>query len=133
MLDRIGITATSLCALHCILLPVLLPTLSLMGFTFLADHTWEHVFLIFTAILGSVAIFSGFKRYHRKIYPFIILFLGVIIYWIKHDFSESLEVYFIVVGAALIIAAHIINLKLCNNHKQCTSDKCIDEQCNSIL
>jgi hypothetical protein len=124
MLDRIGITATSLCALHCILLPVLLPALPLLGLSFLADHAWEHVFLIFTAILGSVALFSGFKRYHRKMYPFYLLFIGVGIYWIKHDFSEEYEAYFIIIGASLIVAAHYINLKLCNNCKECTEHSC---------
>lgn len=124
MLDRIGITATSLCALHCILLPVLLPALPLLGLTFLADHAWEHTFLLITALLGTVALFSGFKKYHRKIYPFYLLFIGVFIYWIKHDFSESVQPYFIVIGASLIVAAHLINLKLCNSCKQCVDDSC---------
>jgi hypothetical protein len=124
MLDRIGITATSLCALHCILLPVLLPALPLLGLSFLADHAWEHVFLLITAILGTVALFSGFKKYHRRLYPFYLLFLGVGIYWIKHDFSEAIQPYFIIIGASLIVAAHIINLKLCNSCKQCTDEGC---------
>jgi|TARA_B110000967_G_C18747250_1_gene490872 hypothetical protein len=124
MLDRLGITATSLCALHCILLPILLPALPLLGLSFLADHSWEHVFLIFTAMLGSVALFSGFKRYHRKMYPFYLLFVGVGIYWIKHDFSEEYEAYFIIIGASLIVAAHYINLKLCNSCRDCVEDGC---------
>ena len=124
MLDRIGITATSLCALHCILLPVLLPALPLLGLSFLADHVWEHFFLIITAVLGTFALFSGFRKYHRRLYPFYLLFLGVAIYWIKHDFSEALQPYFIIVGASLIVAAHVINIKLCNNCKQCADDKC---------
>jgi len=124
VLDRIGITATSLCALHCILLPVLLPALPLLGLSFLADHEWEHVFLLITALLGTVALFSGFKKYHRKIYPFYLLFLGITIYWIKHDFSENIQPYFIVIGASLIVAAHLINLKLCNSCKKCTDDIC---------
>ncbi|MFB1015695.1 MAG: hypothetical protein ACI9C0_000836 [Alteromonadaceae bacterium] len=124
MLDRLGITATSLCALHCILLPILLPALPLLGLSFLADHSWEHVFLIFTAMLGSVALFSGFKRYHRKMYPFYLLFVGVAIYWIKHDFSEEYEAYFIIIGASLIVAAHYINLKLCNSCRDCVEDGC---------
>jgi len=124
MLDRIGITATSLCALHCILLPVILPALPLLGLSFLADHTWEHVFLVMTAILGSFALFSGFKKYHKRLYPFYLLFLGVFIYWIKHDFSEALEPYFIILGASLIVAAHVINIKLCNSCKQCTANEC---------
>ena len=124
MLDRIGITAASLCALHCILLPVLLPALPLLGLSFLADHEWEHAFLIVTAVFGSFALFSGFKKYHKRIYPFYLLFLGIIIYWIKHDFSESAQPFFIVVGASLIVAAHVINLKLCNNCKQCADHGC---------
>ena len=124
MLDRIGITAASLCALHCILLPVLLPALPLLVLSFLADHTWEHVFLIATAILGTFALLSGFKKYHKRLYPFYLLFLGITIYWIKHDFSESLQPYFIVIGASLIVAAHVINLKLCNSCKQCADEGC---------
>jgi hypothetical protein len=124
MLDRIGITAASLCALHCILLPVLLPALPLLGLSFLADHAWEHVFLIATGILGTFALFSGFKKYHKRLYPFYLLFLGIAIYWIKHDFAENLQPYFIVIGASLIVAAHVINLKLCNSCKQCADDGC---------
>ena len=122
MLDKLGIAATSLCALHCILLPILLPALPLLGISFLADHAWEHFFLIVTAVLGCIALFSGFKRYHRKIYPFYLLFLGIGIYWQKHDFSPEVQPFFIVVGAALIVAAHVINLRLCNSCRQCTDE-----------
>lgn len=124
MLDRIGITATSLCALHCILLPILLPMLPLVGLSFLADHAWEHVFLLITAALGTVALFSGFRRYHKRLYPLYLLYIGVALYWIKHDFSEALEPVFIIGGASLIIAAHFINIKLCNNCKQCEDEAC---------
>ncbi|WP_448213485.1 MerC domain-containing protein [Colwellia sp. MEBiC06753] len=123
MLDRIGIAATSLCALHCILLPILLPALPLLGLSFLSDHQWEHTFLLATAVLGTIALFAGFKRYHKKIYPFYLLYLGVGIYWIKHDFSVELQPYFIVAGALLIVASHFINIKLCNSCKQC-ADSC---------
>ncbi|MFD2167195.1 MerC domain-containing protein [Thalassotalea euphylliae] len=127
MLDRIGIAATSLCALHCILLPILLPALPLLGLTFLADHTWEHVFLILTAVLGTIALFSGFKRYHKRLYPFYLLYLGVAVYWIKHDFPEEYQPIFIICGALLIVGAHFINMKLCNSCKQC----CTDHDCTA--
>lgn len=126
MLDRIGITVTSLCALHCILLPILLPILPLLGLSFLAVHAWEDIFLLLTAALGTIALFSGFKRYHKRLYPFYLLYLGVALYWIKHDFSAELEPFFIIGGASLILAAHFINIKLCNNCRQCD-----DEACNS--
>lgn len=133
MLDRIGIAATSLCALHCILLPIILPALPLLGLTFLADHTWEHFFLIATAVLGTIALFSGFKKYHKRLYPFYLLYLGVSIYWIKHDFSEQYEMYFIIVGASLIVAAHYLNIRLCNSCKQCHDDEVevVEDKCCS--
>jgi hypothetical protein len=113
MLDRIGITATSLCALHCILLPILLPMLSLLGLSFLADHTWEHIFLLMTALLGTVAL-----------YPFALLYLGLGLYWLKHNFSSQLELFFIIIGASFIISAHFINIKLCNSFKECDGQGC---------
>lgn len=124
MLDRLGITATSLCALHCILLPVLLPSLSLLGLGFIGDHEAEHWFLLATLILGSIALFSGFKRYHRKIYPFYLLFLGGFIYWHKHSVEESMQPVMVVVGAALLVAAHLVNLKLCNSCRTCQEQGC---------
>tara|TARA_B110001452_G_scaffold263286_1_gene264511 strand:+ start:755 stop:1135 length:381 start_codon:yes stop_codon:yes gene_type:complete len=124
VLDRIGIAATSLCALHCILLPILLPALPLLGLSFLADHTWEHVFLIITAVLGTIALFAGFKKYHKRLYPFYLLYLGVAVYWIKHDFSPEYQPYFIVIGALLIVAAHFVNMKLCNSCRQCSDHGC---------
>ena len=114
-------------SLHCILLPVLLPTLPLLGISFLADHVWEHVFLVITAILGGIALLSGFKRYHRRLYPFYLLAIGVAIYWQKHDFQPEVQPFIIVIGASLIAAAHWINLKLCNNCKQCTQEVCCSE------
>ena len=124
MLDRIGITATSLCALHCILLPILLPMLPLLGLSFLADHAWEHVFLLLTAALGTIALFSGFKRYHKRLYPFYLLYLGIALYWIKHNFAPEYSPFFIIGGASLIVAAHFINIKLCNSCKQCDDELC---------
>ncbi|WP_394176553.1 MerC domain-containing protein [Thalassotalea litorea] len=124
MLDRLGITATSLCALHCILLPVLLPSLSLFGLGFIADHEAEHWFLFATLLLGSFALFSGFKRYHKKIYPFYLLFLGGFIYWHKHSVDEALQPVMVIIGAALLVAAHLVNLKLCNSCRSCQSQGC---------
>lgn len=124
MLDKIGITATSLCALHCILLPVLLPALPLFGVSFLADHVWEHVLLVITAILGSFALFSGYKRYHRRLYPLTMLFVGIAVYWQKHDFAPETQPFIIFIGASLIITAHILNIRLCNSCKRCSDDEC---------
>ncbi len=123
MLDRLGITATSICALHCILLPVLLPTLTFLGLDYFASHESEHIFLIATLILGTVALFSGYKDYHGKVYPFALLYAGGFIYWHKHSVSEAIEPVMIIIGAIFLVAAHVINLKLSNRSRQCTTSE----------
>ena len=124
MLDRVGITATSLCAIHCILLPVILPALPMLGLSFLADHFFEHAALLVTGIIGIIALISGFKRYHGKLYPFYFLILGVFIYWLKHDFEPSVQPYFVIVGALLIVAGHLFNLRLCKQYMVCSEHNC---------
>ena len=119
MLDRIGIALTSLCALHCILLPVLLPVLPLLGLSLLADHGFERIVLIITLILGFATLFAGFHRYHRQLYPFYALALGGVIYWHKDILGAEWEPLILSIGSVLVVAAHWLNLKLCNSCKGC--------------
>lgn len=123
MLDRLGIALTSLCALHCILLPVLLPVLPLLGVSIFADDSFERAFLIGTLALGAVALFSGFHRYHRKLYPFYSLALGGVIYWHKDALGETWEPLVITIGAILVMAAHWMNIRLCNSCQGCEGDE----------
>ena len=122
-LDKIGIAATSLCALHCLLLPIILPLLPLIGADFIGSHEFEDGVLLLTMILGFVALYSGYKRYHRQIYPFVMLFAGGFIYWQKHYFGEDIEPYLVTVGATLVVIAHVVNMKLCRRDHEC-SEQC---------
>lgn len=126
ILDRFGITATTLCALHCILLPIILPALPVLGLGFLADHLWERMYLLSTAVMGFIALYIGFQRYHKKLYPFYLLFIGAFIYWHKHDLPEEYQFFAIAAGATLIVIAHIINIKLCNSCKRCEQEHACD-------
>ncbi|WP_099035676.1 MerC domain-containing protein [Lacimicrobium alkaliphilum] len=119
LLDRMGIWASSLCALHCLLLPILIPLIPYIGASFVAQDWFERSILTTSMIIGFWALLSGFYRYHRQIYPLYSLVLGGLIYWNKDMFGEAYEPFTIAVGALLIIAAHIINFKLCRSCQQC--------------
>ena len=75
-LDKLGIWVSSLCALHCLALPVLIPLLPLVGSSFFAQVWFERTILTFSLIVGAVALISGAVRYHGKYYPLILLFTG---------------------------------------------------------
>lgn len=118
-LDRLGVLVTGFCALHCLLLPVLLPILPLIASSFVSAAWFERLILSFSILLGFVALFIGFHKYHRQLYPLYSLALGGLIYWNKDIFGHSFEPLTIAVGACLIIGAHIANLKLCKSCKRC--------------
>ncbi|KMT64350.1 MerC domain-containing protein [Catenovulum maritimum] len=118
-LDKLGITIASVCAIHCVFLPLLLPVLPLIGLSFVGDHTFENIVLIISMLAGFIALFTGFKRYHRKMYPIYCLALGGIIYSLKESLGEDFHPYLIALGAGLIIFAHLMNVKLCRSCKTC--------------
>ncbi len=118
-LDRLGMWITSVCALHCLLLPILIPLAPLIASSFVAAEWFERTILSFSILVGFVALFIGFHKYHKQLYPLYSLTLGAIIYWNKHAFGEAYEPITIAVGALFIIGAHLANLKLCKNCKRC--------------
>ncbi|CAB0151796.1 hypothetical protein PSI9734_02161 [Pseudidiomarina piscicola] len=110
-LDRTGMWVTTLCALHCLLLPVILPMLSLMGLSFIGEELLERVILGTSIALGLVALVMGMRK-HFRVYPLLLLIAGGVIYWHKDSLGEVGEPIIILTGAALIVAAHWVNLKL---------------------
>ena len=120
-LDKLGIWVSSLCALHCLALPVLIPLLPLVGSSFFAQVWFERTILTFSLIVGAVALISGAVRYHGKYYPLILLFTGGAIYWHKDIFGHHYEPFTIALGAALIVAGHWFNMRLCRQCKCCKS------------
>lgn len=118
-LDRLGVWITSLCAFHCLALPLLIPMAPLIASSFVASAWFERTILSFSILVGFAALFIGFHQYHRQLYPLYSLTLGGLIYWNKHMFGEAYEPLTIAVGALFIIGAHIANLRLCKKCKQC--------------
>lgn len=118
VLDKLGIWISGICALHCLLLPILLPIAPLVAGTFFAEAWFEKTILTFSILVGFTALFIGFHKYHRQLYPIYSLSLGGLIYWNKDIFGHDAEPFIVTIGALLIIVSHVINLRLC---KQCTS------------
>ncbi len=119
LLDKIGIAATSLCAIHCLLLPFLLPVLPMVGASFIAQESFEDSVLALTMGLGFVALYSGYKRYHNRFYPFLMLAGGGLIYSQKDGFGVDVEPYLVMLGASLVVLAHVSNMKLCRRCTDC--------------
>lgn len=115
--DKAGISIAILCALHCLLLPVVLPTLALMGLSFMGMFWVELVVLSTSMIVGGVAVFLGF-RHHSSPLPLLALVSGGVLFFFKHEMSSPWEQIAIVVGALLLITAHTANLYMCRKRNK---------------
>lgn len=119
-LDKAGIVVAVLCALHCLLVPVVLPTLALMGLSFLGYELFERIILGISLLIGGVAVVMG-MRHHQSWLPLVFLAIGGVLYFNKDTFGHGWEPLLIVLGASLIVVAHTLNLHLCRarNRKPC--------------
>lgn len=119
-LDKTGIWLAIACALHCLMVPVLLPTLSLVGLSFLGAESLERGILLVSAMIGVAAIAIG-TRHHRSPLPILLLLAGVVLYFNKHiighQYGHGWEIPVVLVGASLLIIAHVMNLYLCRISK----------------
>ena len=117
--DRVGATASFLCAVHCALLPFVIALLPLVGLGFLADHRFERVFVACAAALASATILTAWRR-HRKLNALFLLAPGIalLLSGIVIDIGshEWMHTALVVCGGALVASAHVVNLVLSHRH-----------------
>ncbi|PYE32412.1 MerC mercury resistance protein [Idiomarina fontislapidosi] len=109
-LDRAGIWITTICAIHCLLLPLILPLLALIGFSFLGEDLLENAILGISVVVGLAALIGGAKQ-HGKWSLLLPLVAGAFIYSQRDLLGPWGEPVIIALGAGLIIYAHISNLR----------------------
>ena len=117
--DRVGATASFLCAVHCALLPFVIALLPLIGLGFLADHRFERIFVACAAALASVTIITAWRR-HRKLHALFLLVPGIALLLagivIDIEQREWLHTSMVVCGGVLVASAHVVNLVLSHRH-----------------
>ena len=123
-LDKFGMTASSICAVHCLLMPFIVAFLPFVGMSFFASTGFEWFILITAVIVASTSLCLGFKT-HQKINPLIIAGFGFAVLFITRinlqlTSHESLtSALFLFIGGCCVACAHLINHKLCDSCIKC--------------
>ncbi len=120
--DRVGATASFLCAVHCAALPFVLALLPLIGLGFLAGHTFERVFVLCAASLAGVALVVGYRRHHQRL-PLLLALPGLLLLVIGVciDVDRALVVHaaMVTLGGTLVACAHLVNLRFSRARQAC--------------
>ncbi|MBE1162929.1 MerC domain-containing protein [Dyella acidiphila] len=113
--DRLGATASFLCAIHCAALPFVLAILPLLGLTFLANHAFERGFVLFASALALFALVNGYRRHHRSL-PLRLALPGLLLLVMGVTVAENISIILhsvlVTCGGLLVASAHFVNLRL---------------------
>jgi hypothetical protein len=121
--DRIGATASFLCALHCAALPFVLAILPALGLGFLADHLFERIFIACASGFALTVLLHGYRR-HRDARALALLVPGLLLLWIggflfDGHTSIGLHAMLVAIGGSCVALAHITNLRLQHAESSC--------------
>ncbi|TSD66267.1 MerC domain-containing protein [Inquilinus sp. KBS0705] len=110
--DSIGMTASTLCAIHCAAVPIFFTSLPLLGLEFLANPWVEWIMIILALVVGLSSIVTSYFRVHHKVLPLAMLIAGFLTIIIGHLFITGwIEAIVVPAGGLMIATAHFINYK----------------------
>ena len=119
IIDNLGITISSICAVHCVLLPMIF---LIAPYSFLASHEFHEALIYFILPCALIAFVLGCRR-HKDIkvaamgtFGIILLGSALLMHDIFHSDQHSEEfttVLITVLGSILLVLSHLRNRKLC--------------------
>lgn len=107
---KVGIVLSFLCAIHCVMMPILM-----VAFPFL-EHTILHDPIVEWSILGTLIVLGIFslnhyrKKHHGSHMPMTIFSIGVIICFFALISGEAYHHKLMMVGSVIIAISQIMNL-----------------------
>lgn len=119
-LDKLGMSASFFCAIHCALMPIAIGILPLLGLSFLANHAIEETVIIGAFMIASLSLLPSYFRLHKKIHSLIIFSVGFALIILGHSIDAGWATAPMAVTGGLSIAlAHWVNRRECKKCPRC--------------
>ena len=119
IIDNLGITISSVCAIHCVLLPAIF---IIAPYSFLASHEFHEALIYFILPCAAIAFILGCRK-HGDLKVAVMGTLGVIllassllfheIFHAEEHSEELITVLITIAGSVMLILSHLRNRKLC--------------------
>ena len=119
IIDNLGITISSVCAIHCVLLPAIF---IIAPYSFLASHEFHETLIYFILPCAAIAFVLGCRK-HGDLKVAVMGTLGVIllassllfheIFHAEEHSEELITVLITIAGSIMLILSHLRNRKLC--------------------
>jgi hypothetical protein len=119
-LDRVGVVASTLCAIHCAAGAVLIGASSLLGIV--RDERTEAALVGVALLVAAGSLVPGYCR-HRSRAPLGLLAVGIALLGAAHlvEWPQPLvEAALSIGGATALVGAHFINLRVSKRAARCS-------------
>jgi hypothetical protein len=121
-LDTLGITASTICIIHCMAMPFIITLLPVLGWQFLEGKTAHRVLAAFVLTFALTAVVPGYLKHKRRdVLVSMLVGLGFVLYATFAPgavLPEWLELPLITTGNLILVATHWRNrgLSVCKYH-----------------
>lgn len=122
--DKLGIWASALCVVHCIVTPVLISVSAVFAHLIPGEEKTHRTLAVGIAALGAIALVKGFRTHGRR-RILGLMALGLVFIFAGAFYGDRLpshgyEVAVTMTGSLLMITAHRMNHTFCNDCRRCT-------------
>lgn len=121
--DALGAGTSIACAIHCAILPLFMASLPIFGANIIHNMAFEVGMIVLAFIIGSIALYHGYKKHHHRFLPLFIFIIGFAFLVVK-QFFETLHIWLLIPAVVLIVVAHYFNFKFCRVHNHAHSYDC---------
>ena len=115
--DKIAISFSVVCALHCLLLPIAVIFLPAISATFLGSEDFHKTLIYFVIPSSIIALSLGCKMHGKyEVYSYGVIGIGTLLFaaFFGHEYlGEIGEILFTLIGAGILSLGHYKNQKLC--------------------
>ncbi len=110
-LDFFGFSASFLCAIHCMAMPLILSLGLAGGLPWLENPFLEWGLILSTFLIAGWSLVRSIAQ-HGQYKPLLIAIIGFIIILAVHFLEGSLEHYLAAIGGSAIAYAHYVNWRM---------------------
>ncbi len=118
-LDFLGFSASMLCAVHCMALPVLLAIGALSGLAWLEHPMVETVFIGLSFLIATWSLTRGYLSQHRHFTAIRMVVIGFVLLLLSRFVENEWEAILAGLGGVTIASAHWLNWRLCQKSESC--------------
>lgn len=117
-LDAFGAAASFLCALHCLLIPLLVAALPLAGLHVLENHAFDRAFVVIAVVFGGAVIGSGYCVHRwRAVLALYVASTALLVAGAFVLVDQPWHGIVLATGGFLLAAAHVTNRRGVHAHR----------------